>query len=953
MLETVLVGVFGVVLLGVTLPLLRQRVLLKMGIRNLARRKGYTTIVVLGLMVGTAVITASLAVGDTMDHMISSEILREYHTTDQQIVAELPSGEQTYFNQSLFDRFEQGLAAAPIDGLAPGIDDYVAVFNAGSNLSEARVRLLGVDFQQAAPFGDFTNQERETVFSLDGGQALLGAYTARDLEAGVGDTLMVFANNNLSLLTVAHVLRAEGRAQQGRGLFVSLATAQEVVGEAGHINEILVSNQGGVREGMTHTEEVRQAFAAVHVDSPLVFKMVEVKKDLVEENREGLSAFTDMFFVFGTFSIIAGVILIINIFVMLAEERKSEMGMARAIGMRRAHLKRMYVAEGLLYALGAAGVGVLFGVTIGYMIMFAMGEIFRAFGAFDILQYFTVTPDSMITGFVAGFLITVVTIYLTAHRISRLNIVRAIRNISEPPLRPRDRRITATGAALLAGGLLAVLAARENYLAAFLFSGVSLCLFGVGVLARRWAGDRPAFSVAALLVIIWWFVPASWLPEYGGSLEMFILSGLFMVFSAILLVMFNARQLTRGVTAVLGRGKTMPAVLRTSVAYSLRSRFRTGMTMAIFALVIFSITVMSMMVGILGTNIEMQVDQAAGGYDIMAFTLPSAPIPNLREQLAAADMEANFTAVASLLSTRTTLIPPDSEEELRYPLLGVDDEFLATNAFTFQKLLPAYDSGEAAWQAVRENHSLVVVDGSVLGVEFGPPAVFTADLGDTLTFRGKDNRTVNKTVIGVLDTTVMQGVYTYGRHLAEEYEVSGPTFFLLGTASGVDGDRAARELEREFLPYGMQTTVMKTVVQEIIRVMNQFFNLFEAFMALGLVIGIAGLGIITIRSVHERRQEIGMLRAIGFRQRDVLSSFLIETSFVAVLGIVIGTLLGIFIGYTLWHDEFRPEGFTFAINWQPILLVAAVALVVTLLSVVPASRKASRVPPAEALRYQD
>ncbi|MGC9554847.1 MAG: ABC transporter permease, partial [Thermoplasmatota archaeon] len=234
-----------------------------------------------------------------------------------------------------------------------------------------------------------------------------------------------------------------------------------------------------------------------------------------------------------------------------------------------------------------------------------------------------------------------------------------------------------------------------------------------------------------------------------------------------------------------------------------------------------------------------------------------------------------------------------------------------------------------------------------------PPAVFTADLGDTLTFRGKDNHTVNKTVIGVLDTTVMQGVYSYSRHLAEEFEGSGPTFFLLGTASGVDGDRAARELEREFLPYGMQTTVMKTVVQEIIRVMNQFFNLFEAFMALGLVIGIAGLGIITIRSVHERRQEIGMLRAIGFRQRDVLSSFLIETSFVAVLGIVIGTLLGVFIGYTLWHDEFRPEGFTFAINWQPILLVAAVALVVTLLSVVPASRKASRVPPAEALRYQD
>ncbi|MCJ7572013.1 MAG: FtsX-like permease family protein [Candidatus Thermoplasmatota archaeon] len=150
----------------------------------------------------------------------------------------------------------------------------------------------------------------------------------------------------------------------------------------------------------------------------------------------------------------------------------------------------------------------------------------------------------------------------------------------------------------------------------------------------------------------------------------------------------------------------------------------------------------------------------------------------------------------------------------------------------------------------------------------------------------------------------------------------------------------------------MQTIVVKTVVMNVISTLNQFFYLFDAFMALGLIIGIAGLGIITIRSVHERRQEIGMMRAIGFNKRMVLSSFIIETSTIAIIGILIGTFLGIFTGYIIWRDSFSDLGFDFIINWQPIILISFIAFVFTLICILPASRKASRIPPAEALRYE-
>ena len=73
-------------------------------------------------------------------------------------------------------------------------------------------------------------------------------------------------------------------------------------------------------------------------------------------------------------------------------------------------------------------------------------------------------------------------------------------------------------------------------------------------------------------------------------------------------------------------------------------------------------------------------------------------------------------------------------------------------------------------------------------------------------------------------------------------------------------------------------------------------------MASGLLVGIAALGVISLRSVVERRQQIGVLRAIGYRRGMVLASFLMESSFIALLGILIGVGLGALLSYNLVAD---------------------------------------------------
>ena len=80
---------------------------------------------------------------------------------------------------------------------------------------------------------------------------------------------------------------------------------------------------------------------------------------------------------------------------------------------------------------------------------------------------------------------------------------------------------------------------------------------------------------------------------------------------------------------------------------------------------------------------------------------------------------------------------------------------------------------------------------------------------------------------------------------------------------------------------------------------RQIFQLFEGYLAMGLIVGIAGIAVVMVRAVRERRRQIGTLRALGFGSRPVGRSFAIETGFVAVEGTVIGAVLALVTLYDI------------------------------------------------------
>lgn len=126
-------------------------------------------------------------------------------------------------------------------------------------------------------------------------------------------------------------------------------------------------------------------------------------------------------------------------------------------------------------------------------------------------------------------------------------------------------------------------------------------------------------------------------------------------------------------------------------------------------------------------------------------------------------------------------------------------------------------------------------------------------------------------------------------------------------------------------------------------------------MGLGLVVGVAALGVISARAVVERRQQLGMLRAIGFQPEMIRRTLLAETSIIAFTAIGAGTLLGLILSYNVIADAGNQLGnanVTFAVPWLNLAVIFSAVILAALLTTLLSARRATRIYPAEALRYQ-
>jgi len=136
-------------------------------------------------------------------------------------------------------------------------------------------------------------------------------------------------------------------------------------------------------------------------------------------------------------------------------------------------------------------------------------------------------------------------------------------------------------------------------------------------------------------------------------------------------------------------------------------------------------------------------------------------------------------------------------------------------------------------------------------------------------------------LVGALDHSIFQGelIISEANFVRAFPEVRGYRFFLL--------DRAA-ELEEKLTDYGFDVTPAADRLAGFDRVENTYLSTFQALGGLGLALGTLGLAAVLLRNILERRRELALLRAVGYRPRDLAVLVVAENAWLLAAGMVTG-----------------------------------------------------------------
>ena len=1125
----------------------RNRVMLKLGLRNVPRRRAQTALIIVGIMISTLIMAAAFGTGDTISFSIRNNAIQTLGTIDEIVFVSKATEEDAFGSPSYmpYERFlqlrDQVAGIDSIDGVTPGIGEFAPAVNPRTSLSEGRLRVAGVDgdFLEGFDGLQLVSGSEARLEKLGRDEVYLNDEAAEELDAVEGDEIRLFVAGEELSLKIAGVVEKGGLAGPDPALVVPLERAQAMFGREGQINSIAVSNRGGVFSGAEQSEEVTRLLRVLFADRQVAdalkqlldqavvlealerreqgltgslesdisalrselrrdgvserliglladeevsdevlesldrdglnelerqavtlfaelgeLRVFDVKRRVLEEADEVGSQVTSFFVIMGLFSIMVGVLLIFLIFVMLAAARRTEMGMARAIGAKRHHLVQMFVFEGTAYALVSGAVGVLLGLAASALIVVIANRIFAGGGGdvpddFHLTRHFEVR--SAVVAYCLGMIITLATVAISAYRVSRMNIVAAVRGLPAPvtaetsgwrdvllaPWRSFTLALVLGGRSLLAlcglhpaqsviylfrawwalvslpiiiiGSLVQTLwrPFRHGWLAmaigllitwsgvagdeaAYFRIGVSLVIVGLGLMIRSLVmrtsvrpeiRDRIAYTFIGLLMLAFWVMPFDSLRavagELEGGIEMFFISGIAMVAAAVWTVMYNADLLLRFLSFLTRPAGKMRPVVVTAVAYPMSTKFRTGLTLAMFALVIFTLIVMSILTKAFSTAVA-DVETVAAGWDIQGEVNFNTPIVDIRQaiddhpDLNLSDFEAIGGYTTIIVDARQP--GAGSQRWEWYAVRAADDDFLDATDAKLRLVAEGYgDTDKEVWQALKNDPRLAVVDSLVVPsrsgfdddeVPFEMEGLYYEDDSmepvDMEIREPRSGQVVRLKVIGVLDQladafgNIGIGMFVSRRELDQVIPFPVPTTtYRFKVATGVDVARTARTIEASFLESGMETEVMAELVEDEAAANRAFNYLFTGFMGLGLLVGIAALGVVSLRAVVERRQQIGVQRAIGYRRRMVQLSFLLESSFVVLLGVAIGVILGTVISYNIVNDiRDNVESIRFTIPWVQIVIIVAVAYLFSLLTTFLPARQASRIYPAEALRYE-
>ncbi|MCA9208161.1 MAG: FtsX-like permease family protein, partial [Planctomycetales bacterium] len=579
----------------------------------------------------------------------------------------------------------------------------------------------------------------------------------------------------------------------------------------------------------------------------LGFDFIAIKQRQMAASS-GTTPFDGLFIGLSFFVIVAALMLVALLFRLGLEQRAAEVGTLVAVGIERRRVTRWLIAEGTVVAAFGALVGVALGMGYAWLMLAGLRSWWVGAIVTPFLQFYY-TPRSLLLGWGLGVLTCAATIGWSARQMRRVA--------------PRQ---------LLAGRVNAGL--------------------GKAASARRW----PAWVALGLLLAAGGMAFSA--TSLGGEAQAgaFVGAGAAVLAAALLWVWSRLQAESAWSASGAGLG-----ISRLAASSARRNPSRSTMSVGLIAAASFLIVAMS----------AFQLDPSlagAGGFNLYAES--SQPVfvnlndPADRRELLSDD-ELRELADTTVISLRVKPGDDASCTNLYRPtqprVLGVTPQMI--QHFDQADARHFAWAGSAAEDEATRTNPWHLLSENIVADEAGSDAVpvvldkntamyslqMYGGIGEEKTFTYDNGKTLRVKVVGLLSNSIFQGSLLIGESAFRRQfpEVSGYGYFLIDTPEATQRE-VSELLESRLSDQGFDARGTFALLDQLLAVQNTYLKTFQALGALGLLLGTFGLSTVQLRSVLERRGELAVMRATGFRRQRLASMVMLENVLLLVAGLATG-----------------------------------------------------------------
>ncbi|PYJ56928.1 MAG: hypothetical protein DME24_20730 [Verrucomicrobia bacterium] len=574
--------------------------------------------------------------------------------------------------------------------------------------------------------------------------------------------------------------------------------------------------------------------------------------------------FGGLFLGFSFFLIAAALLLMALLFQFGIEQRATEVGTLLALGFTPRQVRRLLLLEGGALALVGGLIGVIGGIGYARAMLLGLSTIWRDAVQTSTLRYHA-EPQTLAIGAVAAVLVAWLTIWLALRKQAQQPARELLAEGANPEFQISDRKSGKKS--------------RGN------FTGIVSGLVGLAMIAwALWRGETADaeifFSAGALLLIAEIAFATAFLASLSGApgadAAKFTLSGM-------------------------------------GVRNCARRRKRSLATVGLLACGSFLIA----SIGVFHLEAVQGAEQRSsgtGGFPLVGET--TLPVVQDLNSKAGRD----FFGLTDQALTNVAFVPFRVREgddasclnlnRAQKPrLLGVKPEQLAgRKALTFAKVAKGLPEGNP-WLLLDSSRRGNEADSTesrnppphvggyepnvvpAIGDEASIVWAMRKKVGDTVDYTDERGRTFKVRLVGALANSILQGnlVIAEDEFVARFPSEAGYRMFLID-APPKEVNEVSKTLSRALRDVGLELTPTTQRLAAFNAVQNTYLSTFQVLGGLGLLLGSVGLGVVVMRNVLERRSELALLIAVGFRPRALKWLVLSEHGALLLLGLAVGII---------------------------------------------------------------